>query len=88
MSAALHQVKKKLFLFCVTLECSETFEDLTDSNLNLINRKSKDRKSITASKGLKNTISNPDLPVLLPCCSHFVDFLVLLCVSSHLQGGC
>lgn len=51
VSAALHQVKKKLFLFCVTLECSETFEDLTNSNLNLINRKSKDRKSITASIG-------------------------------------
>lgn len=34
MSAALPQVKD-LFLSCVTLECLETFEDPTNSNLNL-----------------------------------------------------
>lgn len=79
---------KKKVILC-HFGCSETFEDLTNSNLNLINRNSKDRKSITGTyKDLKILFQTQILSILLLYYSYFVDFLVLLCVSSHLQGGC
>ena len=66
--------KKKLF--CVTLDVQRHLKTY---------RNSKDRKSITGTyKDLKILFQTQILSILLLYYSYFVDFLVLLCVSSHL----